>query len=373
MGFTFRKSFKIGKLINVSVSKSGVNVSAGVKGFKVGTGPKGNYVSMSKDGIGYKKYFGGKKKTTSTSKKKTTSKTSTSTATTTTAKNVADISTYNTENVVDSSSRELIETIRANRKKLFGKKTPIYYEVDEETESRLESFYESFAELEDCEEIWYVFGKDKSMANNYHNVDSKSIIRQPITIKYGVPNFIKTNAVVPCINAGDQELYFFPDRVIVAEGKKVGALSYKNLNIEVEHGRFKEEGQKPSDAKVIETTYKYTNKNGEPDKRYSYNPKTSIMEYTFIYFLGSKGFSECIMLSKNDVGEKLKFEIGKLKSAVNFSENRDDDVQISHNDTITSNDENRSSASETPQRDNAEIEDIMPEEEIKESNMFYKK
>lgn len=353
MGFTFRKSFKIGKLLNVSVSKSGIGVSAGVKGFRIGTGPKGNYVSMSKSGIGYKKYFGGKKKTTTDKKKSATTKTSS--VANTSSKNVSDVSTYNTENVVDSSSRELIETIRANRKKLFfERKTPIYYEVDEETDQRLESFYESFAELEDCEGIWYVFGKEKTMADNYHNIDSKSLIRKETEIKYGIPNFIKTNVTVPYINAGDQELYFFPDRLMVVEGKKVGALSYKNLNIEVEHGRFKEEGQKSNDAKVIETTYKYTNKDGTPDKRYSYNPKTSIMEYTFLYFKGSKGFSECIMLSKNDVGEKLKFEIEKLKATVNYNENTDEAV-TEHSVPKTNNDYNE------------------VEETLKENNMFYKK
>ena len=349
MGFTFRKSFKIGKLLNVSVSKSGIGVSAGVKGFRIGTGPKGNYVSMSKSGIGYKKYFGGKKKTTTDKKKSTTSKTNS--VANTSNKNIDDISTYNTENVVDSSSRELIETIRKNRSKiLFGKKTAVYYETDEETGERLESFYDSFSELEDCEGIWYVFGKEKTMADNYHNIDSKSLIRKETEIKYGIPNFIKTNVTVPYINVGDQELYFFPDRLMVVEGKKVGALSYNNLTVEVEKGKFKEDGNKPSDAKVIETTYKYTNKDGTPDKRFSYNPKTSIMEYTFLYFKGSKGFSECIMLSKNDVGEKLKFEIEKLKSLGSFNENTETQV-AKHSDN----------------------EDCVEPEEPKENNMFLKK
>ncbi|MBQ9266753.1 MAG: DUF4236 domain-containing protein [Clostridia bacterium] len=369
MGFYFRKNFKIGKLVNVSVSKSGVGVSAGVKGFRIGTGPKGNYVSMSKSGIGYKKYFGGSKKKTSSSKSKNGSKTTSKTAVAAN-QNIDDITTYNTENVVDSSSRELVETIRANRKKLFGKKTELYYDIDEETENKLQRFYDSFEELEDCDQIWYVYGKSKDMANNYHNADSKSLMRKEITIQYGVPKFIKTNVSVPFIQAGDQELFFFPDKVLVVEGKKIGALSYNNLSVVVERGKFKEEGQKPSDAKVVETTYKYTNKDGGPDKRYSYNPKTSIMEYTFLYFLGSRSFSECIMLSKNNVGEKLKFEIENLKRDVNFNENADKSVG--------------SGVNGDPKEigTDANIEDYEPQEPSVgeenhtsrgEGNMFYKK
>lgn len=339
MGFYFRKNMKIGKLINLSFSKSGVGISAGVKGFRIGKGPKGNYISMGKDGIYYRKYFGGKSKA---SNKKANAKTNNKNVSE--SKNISDINTYNTENVVDTSSRELIETIRANMKKLFGRKTTIYYDIDEETENRLQSFYDSFSELEDCDKMWYVFSKDESMTNNYHQLDSKNLIRTEISIKYSMPKFIKTNVTVPCINAGNQQLYFLPDKMLIVEGKQVGALSYNSLNITVEHGNFKEDGQKPSDAKIIETTYKYTNKNGEQDKRYSYNPKTYILEYTYIYFTGNKGFNECIMLSKNNIGEKLKFEVEKMKSVMNFKENEEQpnfNVKAEKEETIKNDDGNR--------------------------------
>ena len=276
-----------------------------------------------------------------------------------TNKNVGDIESYNTENVVDSSSRELVETIRANRKRfLFGRKTPIYYSVDETMTSTLDSFYDSFAELEDCDSMWYVYAKEREAVGNYHNIDSSKILRKEIAIKYGNPKFIKTNVVVPCIEAGNQELYFFPDKLLVAEGKKVGALSYNNLVVEIEKGKFKEDGDLPSDAKVVETTYKYVNKDGGPDKRYSYNPKTSIVEYTYIYFKGNRGFNECIMLSKSDVGEKLKFEIEKLKSLANYKENSED-VEV-----IESN---------VPEKKEANEEPVVNQEETRATNMFYKK
>jgi hypothetical protein len=41
MGFRFRKSIRLGKLIRINLSKSGIGASIGVKGLRVGIGPNG--------------------------------------------------------------------------------------------------------------------------------------------------------------------------------------------------------------------------------------------------------------------------------------------------------------------------------------------
>ncbi len=60
MGWFFRKSWNIGKLFRVNLSKRGIGYSVGLPGFRIGTGPRGDYVSggIPGTGIGYRKYFG---------------------------------------------------------------------------------------------------------------------------------------------------------------------------------------------------------------------------------------------------------------------------------------------------------------------------
>ncbi len=58
MGFYLRKSIKAGPF-RFNLSKSGLGVSAGVPGFRVGTGPRGNYVHMGRGGIYYRASLGG--------------------------------------------------------------------------------------------------------------------------------------------------------------------------------------------------------------------------------------------------------------------------------------------------------------------------
>ena len=62
MGFTFRKSVKIGP-VRLNVSKSGVGVSAGVKGARVGVNAKGKaYASVGAKGLRYQTQLGSAKR-----------------------------------------------------------------------------------------------------------------------------------------------------------------------------------------------------------------------------------------------------------------------------------------------------------------------
>lgn len=53
MGFYVRKSVRVGPF-RFNLSKSGVGVSAGVRGFSLGTGPRGNYIHMGRGGLYYR-------------------------------------------------------------------------------------------------------------------------------------------------------------------------------------------------------------------------------------------------------------------------------------------------------------------------------
>ena len=70
MGFTFRKSVKIGKNTRVNFSsKGGVGISTGVKGARVSVNKKGTRVSLNNGPVHYQKQFSNNKiKNTSNSK-----------------------------------------------------------------------------------------------------------------------------------------------------------------------------------------------------------------------------------------------------------------------------------------------------------------
>lgn len=72
MGFSFRKSIKLGKGTRLNLSKSGIGLSTGTKGFRVSKGPRGSRVTAGIPGSGiyYTKSFGtGKKRRSNSSSK----------------------------------------------------------------------------------------------------------------------------------------------------------------------------------------------------------------------------------------------------------------------------------------------------------------
>ena len=194
------------------------------------------------------------------------------------------------------------------------KNTIIFYDIDEETEARLQQFYDAFDEITKCKRKWYILSKNYNFDSKYNAGASSLVNRKDIIIANKVPKYIKTNVKIPCIPVGKQKLYFFPDKILIIEGKKVGALSYKNLGISVTNGNFIETEMKPWDGTVVDYTYKYVNKSGGPDRRFANNPRYPIMSYSYINFYGDNGFNECIMLSKQGVGNILKEQIEILQS-----------------------------------------------------------
>ena len=194
------------------------------------------------------------------------------------------------------------------------KNTIIFYDIDEETELKLQQFYDSFDEITKCKRKWYILSKNYNFDAKYNSGASSLVNRKDIIIANKSPKYIKTNVKIPCVPVGKQKLYFFPDKVLIIEGKKVGALSYKNLGISVTNGNFIETEMKPWDGTVVDYTYKYVNKSGGPDRRFANNPRYPIMSYSYINFYGDNGFNECIMLSKQGVGNILKEQIRALQS-----------------------------------------------------------
>lgn len=339
MGFYFRKSVNLSGL-RFNFSKSGIGVSTGVKGFRIGSGPRGNYVQIGKNGIYYKKTWGNSKRNTDENTKIQNIKKNNGNYTL--KSEYEDLDEYNTEEICDSSSAEFIEEMRNNYRKitlkwfsllflfdtylfiltfiLFAfldykrKTTIIFYDIDEEAESRLQQFYNSFDEIAKCQGKWYILSENYNFDAKYNSGASSLVNRINILITNKVPKYVKTNVKIPCISAGKQKLYFFPDRILIIEGKKVGALSYKNLKVSVENGNFVETEMKPWDGTVVDYTYKYVNKSGGPDRRFADNPRCPIMSYSYINFYGDNGFKECIMLSRQGVGNLLKEQINILQS-----------------------------------------------------------
>ncbi len=351
MGFYIRKAISLGGF-RFNISKSGVGVSMGIKGLRYGISPRGNYIHMGRGGLYYRSAYypfseNNKPRGQSLAPKATVQD------------ELKEIESGDVSNMTDSSSAELLQEFKdkgrifplfplslfiaigmvvyllykdypdwsiytsssalavlvglIKLRDILRKTVVLLYNFEPEEESKYSRFVAAFEGLQKCQRIRHVEASGKCTDYKY-NAGAKNLLRiKVINVSLSVPGFVKTNIPIPSIPVGKQKLYFFPDRLLVFEGAKVGAVSYGDLKINCNPTRFIEEDGVPSDAQVVDKTWKYVNKNGLPDKRFSYNPEIPIARYEEIKFESPTGLNELIQVSKVGTGNKFQVAAEDLK------------------------------------------------------------
>ncbi len=360
MGIYFRKSVRVGPF-KFNLSKSGIGVSAGIKGFRVGTGPKGNYVHIGAGGLYYKKSFS----STNTdneilpSNHRPAAREFYDNQLNITHAPLEEIESATVFQMKDVDSIDLLNELNEKRKKIrfwpivlslglllemyfqfkwkiaalmiiaisslcayfydqVRKSTVLFYDLENEAEGSYESLIHSIKEMGSCNKIWHIEAQGAVYDKKYHGGASKLVKRVPTKISIGTPSFVKTNILVPKIEVGKQELHFFPDRVLVFENNAVGAVSYKNLDINSYTSEFIETQGVPKDSKVVGNTWQFVNKSGGPDRRFNNNPSIPIAEYGYIHFSSKDGLNELISLSRTDKGDYLKKSVKELTKSIDL-------------------------------------------------------
>ena len=353
MGWFLRKSVSVGPF-RFNLSGSGVGMSVGVKGFRVGSGPRGNYVHLGRGGVYYRHTFSSNEPQPRPAMPML--------RISGTHEPLRELESAGVANIVDSSSEELLEEIRAKRRKLslrplaiafsillmftalvagvgiwtFGilavlcaigitvagrrdriaKTVVILYDFEPHVEAAFQRFTEWAQALASSARTWHVAASGHVYDRKYHAGASALVQRNVTTVRTAEPPFIRTNVPVLCIDAGRQTLYFLPDRLLVCGSSGVGAITYRSLEISASRQRFIESGGVPSDATVVDTTWQYVNKSGGPDRRFSVNPQIPICLYDELVLRTASGLHEVVQVSRSGIGDGFVAAVRHLGSVV---------------------------------------------------------
>lgn len=359
MGFYLRKSISVGPL-RFNLSKSGVGVSAGIKGLRFGVGPRGNYVHMGRGGLYYRTTL-----PPSTASRNPSSRPDLSPppeippGTHTPLKEIesADVS-----QIVDSSSRELLDELNRKRAKMslwpvvaiaavvilglgvssnwptwllallavagavgtyiahardaLEKTVVLFYEFDSEMEAAYAQLHSAASQLSNCAAAWHIEASGKVHDRKYHAGASDLVRRKSTLIQKAEPPYVKTNIETIAIGVGRQTLHFFPDRVLVYDANGVGAIGYSELRIDISTTRFIESDSVPRDAEVIDRTWKYVNKSGGPDRRFKDNKELPVCRYEEIALSSQSGLNEVLQLSRCGSGSDFAEAISLLSKVM---------------------------------------------------------
>lgn len=334
MGFYLRKSLSVGPF-RFNFSGSGVGVSAGVRGLRVGSGPRGNYVHLGRGGVYYRHTFRAEVAQPAASPH--------------------EIDSAAAVEIADSSSEELLDEIRARRRRFalkpfailgavllflmvpgwarvvaallglafilaasyrdrIAKTVVILYDFEPHVEEAFRRFTEWAEALAGAGRTWHVAAAGSGHDRKYHAGASNLVQRQVTTVRTAEPPFLETNVPVLSIGAGRQTLYFLPDRLLVYDAGGIGAVSYRTLEISATKQRFIEDGGVSADATVVDHTWRYVNRDGGPDRRFRDNPLVPICLYDELTFRTSTGLNEVIQVSRSGLGEGFAAAVRYLGS-----------------------------------------------------------
>lgn len=357
MPFYIRKAVTVGPF-RFNLSKSGVGLSAGVKGFRVGTGPRGNYIHMGRGGLYYRQSLPGGQSTHDSQNIRS----ETSHVELQALNNLSVVETGNVLNMTDSNAQDVIKQINeklstisfwpficfsglcaifllnnyfpenqilylvcgvftivfsliVSRYDQTRKTVVLMYDLDNESTHAFKNLTEEFDKFISVSKKWNIEAKG-DIQDWKRNAGASTLVKRISAVfSYKAPRVIKSNVGTPAIIGGKQSLYFFPDILLVIEGRKAGAINYNKLKIDVDYMSFVEEESVPPDAEVISHTWKYVNKNGGPDRRFNNNREIPIMQYQTLYFSSGTGLSKLLHLSKcQDRSEFVRAvaKVGKL-------------------------------------------------------------
>ena len=343
MGWYLRKSFSFGPL-RLNLSKSGLGYSLGVKGARIGTGPRGNYVHMGRYGLYYRQYFN--QNAVNGAPGPPTPVLPTEAAVVGTVILTADVG-----QLRDSSAEELLRYIREQHGKatlapwvsagagLFivgmiskeiafwmvavcaalaivahlvisrfdagRKRVVLGYKLDESASAKYGSLLEAAKGLTSSQKLWRIVTSDRSLDTKYTSGATDIISRKNASISMSAPPHIEVNVPVWKLVLGAQSLYLFPDRLLVYQGAEIGAVPYADLSGTCRTTRFVESDGVPTDARVVGTTWRYTNKGGGPDRRFANNPQIPLAEYAQIDLHSKAGLHFVLHCSNVAAAEKF--------------------------------------------------------------------
>jgi hypothetical protein len=336
MGFYIRKSLSVGPL-RFNLSKSGIGVSGGIKGLRLGTGPRGTYIHAGRGGLYYRQYLF----THPRSGGPVTPSLQPSTPLRETPDDTVTIASAPASEITDSSAAALLDEIRVKRRMvaytpfvliaalivviaawsnsatigavlvLLGagavfatalhdaqrRAVVVMYDLDTDTETAFKALYDGLMRIRACGAVWSVMTQQAN-SDYKHNAGATSLLqRQPATIRDGPVPFLKTNVAIPCLVLHRDALYFFPDRIFIANAAGVGAVSYQDFQTRAQIGRFIEDGSVPRDATQVDSTWRFVNKNGSPDRRFANNRQLPILAYQDILFASQTGVRAYLQVS----------------------------------------------------------------------------
>lgn len=190
------------------------------------------------------------------------------------------------------------------------------YEVDGQPAARYAKSVEDFAAVIGSRAAWHRLAQGALRTTHQKKVNagaSSLVQRQSLARSLAGPPHLASNIAIPTLRSAGRSIYLLPDRALVQVGTRYAAVLYDDLRVHAGSDRFIEDGPVPADATVIGSTWRYVNKNGGPDRRFSNNRRLPVVQYGEVVLTTASGMSTTLSFSSFDAAEVLATAITRLR------------------------------------------------------------
>lgn len=339
MGVRYRKSINLGLGFKVNISKSGIGYSWGFPGYRKSIsslGRKRTTISIPGTGLSYS-YSESKKASNNVSQNKTKINQSSYSQFGSELTSFTEIRSANIENF---QTGEFQEFTKALSKAIFLNKISnvliilsvllifffsliavfllfvfilikiyiiskckncITYEMDDYAIEQYSKQMQSIMALNNCNKLWQILNFKKVSNQKYSAGAERTISRSVVKLTSKTPFYLRSNLQFPNLKLKNERIFFLPDKILLVRKNKVGAIDYKDTKISVTPIIFIEDGVVPKDTEIVGTTWRYVNKNGTPDKRFSNNRQLPKCKYGKITITSASGLNVELQASNYNI------------------------------------------------------------------------
>lgn len=187
------------------------------------------------------------------------------------------------------------------------------YVFDDFSRMKYETLLQAMETLRSNQKVWQLTSVYANQRSRVHGGASQSLDKVPVTIKRKTPYFLRMNVTCYQIKLKKEMLYILPDQIIVKNGSKFGAIAFSELQFEIGTENVIDTAA-PKDAYVVSKTWRYVNKDGTPDRRFSNNVQLPVCLYAAVSVRSGSGFNTKLYLSNHQTGTRLEGLIGQMRS-----------------------------------------------------------
>ena len=171
-------------------------------------------------------------------------------------------------------------------------KIDLTYEFDDYSSKKYICLKNALETLSSSKRMWQIKTSTKVYNTKYNAGADHNVSRYPTKIEKKLPFYIKHNIEIYSLNLKGEKMIFAPDRILFFKGLTgVYGRDFRDMYIKIDDTRFIENAIVPKDAEIVDYTWKYVNKTGGPDKRFSDNKKLPICRYGELVFKTEDGIN----------------------------------------------------------------------------------